>query len=342
MPGEVLVQMRLATICGSDLHTLKGLRTEPVPAILGHEGVGVVTAMGEPRKKTSEEPNEDRPLEIGDRVTWSIADSCGHCVFCTTYGLPEKCRTVFKYGHAALSNGSGLNGCYASHILLRPGTHICRPAESLPDAVVAPANCALATAINAISSIRPDQCHTALVQGAGLVGLYTCALLVDKGVKRVFCVDVDEGRLAIARRFGATPVVGGEGPYSRAKQTLEEAAPWGLDAVIEAAGVSSLVPEGIRLLRPGGYYGFVGMVHPATQLEGVTGEQIIRKCLTIRGVHNYAPRHLDQAMAFLERTASRYPYESLVSPPFALKDLAEAVSTAEQRQYLRVSVGGGR
>jgi threonine dehydrogenase-like Zn-dependent dehydrogenase len=161
-------------------------------------------------------------------------------------------------------------------------------------------------------------------------------------VKRVFCVDVDEGRLAMARRFGATPVVGGEGPYSRAKQTLEEAAPWGLDAVIEAAGVSSLVPEGIRLLRPGGYYGFVGMVHPATQLEGVTGEQIIRKCLTIRGVHNYAPRHLDQAMAFLERTASRYPYESLVSPPFALKDLAEAVSTAEQRQYLRVSVGGGR
>ena len=152
MPGGVLVQMRLATICGSDRHTLKGLRTEPVPAILGHEGVGVVTAMGEPRKKTSEEPNEDRPLEIGDRVTWSIADSCGHCVFCTTYGLPEKCRTVFKYGHAALSNGSGLNGCYASHILLRPGTHICRPAESLPDAVVAPANCALATAINATRS----------------------------------------------------------------------------------------------------------------------------------------------------------------------------------------------
>ena len=94
MPGEVLVQMRLATICGSDLHTLKGLRTEPVPAILGHEGVGVVTAMGEPRKKTSEEPNEDRPLEIGDRVTWSIADSCGHCVFCTTYGLPEKLSLI--------------------------------------------------------------------------------------------------------------------------------------------------------------------------------------------------------------------------------------------------------
>ena len=59
--------MRLATICGSDLHTLEGLRTEPVPAILGHEGVAVVTAMGE--------RGEDRPVEIGDRVIWSIADS---------------------------------------------------------------------------------------------------------------------------------------------------------------------------------------------------------------------------------------------------------------------------
>ena len=122
---------------------------------------------------------------------------------------------------------------------------------------------------------------------------------------------------------------------------MERVAPCGLDAVIEAAGASSLVPEGIRLLRPGGYYAFVGMVHPGTQLEGVTGEQIIRKCLTIRGVHNYAPRHLDEAMAFLERTASRFPYESLVSPPFALRDLEAAVRTATQRRYLRVSIGGG-
>ncbi len=60
--------MRLATICGSDLHTLEGLRTdEPVPSILGHEGVVVVTAMGE--------RGEDRPVETGDRLTWSNADS---------------------------------------------------------------------------------------------------------------------------------------------------------------------------------------------------------------------------------------------------------------------------
>ncbi|MCB0064393.1 MAG: alcohol dehydrogenase catalytic domain-containing protein, partial [Caldilineaceae bacterium] len=113
-PGEVLVQIRLATICGSDLHTFMGHRQEAAPAILGHEAVGEIVAVGVGRAE----------LQPGHRVTWTIADSCGHCRPCTTYGLPQKCDQLFKYGHAPLDNGSGLNGCYASHIVLRPGTHI--------------------------------------------------------------------------------------------------------------------------------------------------------------------------------------------------------------------------
>ncbi len=110
-----------------------------------------------------------------------------------------------------------------------------------------------------------------------------------------------------------------------------------MDAVIELAGSSSLVAEGIRLLRPGGYYGFVGMVHPDTDLN-LTGEQVIRKCLTIRGVHNYSPRHLDEAVAFLDRTAGSYPYESLVSPPYQLSHIVKAVQAAEERQFPRMAV----
>ena len=87
-PGEVLVKLRLATICGSDLHTVRGLRPERTPAVLGHEGVGTVIAMGDNGQR--------RQLSEGDRVTWSIADSCGRCVFCTTYGLPEKCQSVYR------------------------------------------------------------------------------------------------------------------------------------------------------------------------------------------------------------------------------------------------------
>ena len=310
VPGEVLVSIDLATICGSDLHTLSGLRQEPTPLVLGHEAVGHVIAAERPG------------LQSGDRVSWSIADSCGKCSACTEHRLPEKCDILFKYGHADINNGSGLNGCYATHLLLRQGTHIAQVDDRLSDALVAPANCVLATAVNAISTL-PTPCDKVLVQGAGLLGLYTCALLAERGVSEVYCADIDAARLARASEFGAIP--------TGAQQ------PTDLDAVFEVAGVSALIPPGIAALRPGGHYIFVGMVHPDTKLT-LTGEQIIRKCLTIRGVHNYSPHHLDEALAFLTRTVDRYPYLSLVSEPLPLAELDRAIALAETRQHFRVSI----
>ena len=162
--GEVLVQVRLATICGSDLYTVRDARPQPVPAVLGHEGVGTVAAAG-----------RGRDLEVGTRVTWSLVDRCGSCAWCTRYGLPEKCESLFKYGHASLAEG-GASGCYASHILLRPGTEVVAVPEGLSDTAAAPANCVLATAVNVVSQL-PESCESAVVQGADLLGLYLCALL---------------------------------------------------------------------------------------------------------------------------------------------------------------------
>ena len=328
-PGEILVEIDLATICGSDLHTLSGRRPAVTPAILGHEAVGRIVDTG----ALADGPPRRAALRAGDRVSWTIGDSCGHCRFCTDHGLPEKCDELFKYGHAPLSDGCGLNGCYGTHILLRPGTHIVKVPESLPDAVVAPANCALATIINAVGQL-PDGGRTALVQGAGLLGLYACAVLRERGFESVCCVDVEAARLALVPGFGAVPV---DGTAAGATALAEAAGGGGVDVVVEVAGDPALVPAGIRLLRPGGHYALVGMVHPDSALA-VTGEQIVRKCLTLRGVHNYGPRHLDLAIDFLERTAARYPYEQLVSEPLPLTRLDEAFELARSRRYPRVAV----
>ena len=328
--GEILVEIRLATICGSDLHTMDGHRSEPAPSILGHEAIGVIIELGP-------QPQARAQLTRGDRITWSIADSCGHCAYCTEFRLPEKCSSLFKYGHASLDDGSGLNGTYASHIVLRPGTHVVPLPDTLSDSVAAPVNCALATTVNAVSHV-PSSNGAVVVQGAGILGLYTCALLHERGVQHLFCVDVDKRRLALVPQFGAIPIDGREDRYPQARRQIEEAAPHGVDAVIELAGSSSLVADGIRLLRPGGYYGFVGMVHPDTELN-LTGEQVIRKCLTIQGVHNYSPHHLDEAVSFLDRTAGSYPYESLVSPPYQLNHIMQAVQTAQERLFPRIAVG---
>ncbi len=315
--GEVLVAVSLATICGSDLHTFEGRRKEPTPCVLGHEAVGEVTAVGDGRD----------PDLVGRRVTWTLADSCGGCRPCVDWGLPQKCETLFKYGHAPLSSGSGLNGCYASHLLLRPGTTVVELPDAVTDAMAAPANCALATMVSATEACWGGG-GTAVVQGAGLLGLYGCVLLRQNGWKRVLVVDLNPARLECVKAFGGEPVLGSE---------VASIPTGSVDAVFEAAGHPSVVPEGIRVLRPGGHYGLVGMVHPDSRLD-LTGEALIRKCLTVRGTHNYAPRHLRTAIGFLGAQATAYPWDSLVSPAFPLDQLGPAFELARTGRWPRVAV----
>ena len=322
--GEVLVEITLATICGSDLHTFEGRRVSPTPGVLGHEAVGRVIASSR------------IGVLPGQRVTWSLADSCGTCPACSEYRLPQKCASLFKYGHAAVRDGTGLNGGYASHIVLRRGTAVFEVPEPLSDAAVAPVNCALATIVNVLGTL-PRPCRTALVQGGGLLGLYACAMLRRRGVENVFCCDVSEHRLALISEFGGTPLLATPQHWPAAVKRLHAAGGGGVDLVVEVAGSAAAVPQGVRVLRPGGAYVWAGMVHPETQLA-ITGEDVVRKCLEIRGVHNYAPADLEVALRFVADTYREYPYEKLVSPPLALEQLDEAVALAQRREWLRVAV----
>ena len=315
--GEALVAISLATICGSDLHTAEGRRNEPTPCVLGHEAVGQVVSVG---------PGRD-PNLVGQRVTWTLADSCGSCPPCRDWRLPQKCEHLFKYGHASLADGTGLNGCYASHMVLRHGTTIIPVPDRLSDHVVAPANCALATMVNATEWL-PGPCRVAVIQGAGLLGLYGCALLRARGVGRVIVVETNPDRLALVESFGGEPAL---------RTAADVVVAGSVDAVFEVAGTSAVVPEGIRLLRPGGFYAFVGMVHPATTLE-LTGESVVRRCLTLRGFHNYAPLHLERAVTFLEEQIDVYPWPSLVSGDFALPQLPAAFELARTQRWPRVAV----
>jgi len=315
--GEVLVAIALSTICGSDLHTHRGRRHGPTPAVLGHEGVGTVVAVGKGR---------DAAL-IGRRVSWSLADSCGRCRACTDWRLPQKCESLMKYGHAPWGPGNGLRGCYASHLTLGAGTHLVSVPDILSDAAAAPANCALATMV-AVTETLPEPGEVAVIQGAGLLGLYGCALLRQRGWRRVLVVDPRPQRLIPVPRFGGTPVLPNHSDGIPGTSA---------DVVIEVCGSPAAIAEGIRWLRPGGHYAIAGLVHPDSALP-ITGEAIIRKCLTLRGIHNYAPHHLDIAIGFLERLRGDLPWETLVSPPMPLSRLDEAFAVAESGRWPRVSV----
>ncbi|MEN9602996.1 MAG: hypothetical protein RIS56_2602 [Verrucomicrobiota bacterium] len=315
--GEVLVAILLTTLCGSDLHTYCGRRRGPTPMVLGHEAVGRVVAVGSGLD----------PSWVDQRITWTLTDSCGVCDPCTRWNLPQKCERLFKYGHGSLSDGSGLNGCYATHMVLRSGTHLVPVPNPLSDAMVAPANCALATMIAVLESL-PTPGERVVIQGAGLLGLYGCALLKTAGWKEVFVVDRQPARLLAVPRFGGVPILSTTHDAIHANSA---------DVVIEVTGSASVIADGISWLRPGGHYAIAGLVHPDSALQ-LTGETLIRKCLTLRGIHNYAPRHLDAAIAFLSKHQGDYSWESLVSPPIPLSQLAEAFRLAASGKWQRVSV----
>lgn len=343
--GELLVRMEVATICGSDLHTVSGKRQEPMPLVLGHEGVGVIERIGSDIFSGNRPRHRGWNLREGDRVTFSVADSCGLCPECTLHKLPQKCVSLMKYGHSRISEGTGLNGTYASHILLRPGTHAVKLPNELSSRVCAPANCALATVVNALDMARLPRYganKSAVVQGVGLLGIYAVAWLRKRvGMDSVFCLDTDAERLKTAKRFGGIPllVTGVDEDVLERSRTIREMYPRGVDVAVEMTGAKHVIHEGVQLLRNGGHYSFTGMVHPDSQLSSLTGETIIRKCLTIRGVHNYTPWNLEEAVKFLNEFREELPLESVLSPTsYRLSQINEAFAQAHTGAYCRVVV----
>lgn len=202
--GEVLVRVRAATICLSDIHTVCGTRIEPTPSVLGHEACVEVLDHKRDRSKFK--------LEVGDRATFSIADNCGSCEFCLN-DLSQKCVKLFKYGHAAMSSGTGFNGCYATHIIIRKGTHMIKLPDEISDGLAATINCALATMVNCVDQIPENvkrSAKKALIQGDGMLGLYGCALLKELGFEKVYCSGNQKARSDLITKFGAIPLDNGK------------------------------------------------------------------------------------------------------------------------------------
>ncbi len=336
-PGSALCRVRLATICGSDLHTITGRRKEPTPLVLGHEIVGEIEALG----AGLERDGFGQPLKVGDRISWTIMAFCGRCYFCS-HGLPQKCESLKKYGHTACNDPSvrsGLVGGYADCVYILPGTAVFKVPESLSDAVAAPANCALSTVVNAVETIGVEKDDVVLIQGSGLLGLNAAALAREAGAREVVVTDVLDPRLEQARRFGATRVFNLRNqPWDRLKaEILEITSGRGADVAIEVCGARDAVRQAVDVLRIGARYLIAGLVTPGSTLD-VDGNLITRKCLTIRGIHNYRPEHLGQALRFLERNHRKYPYADLVKVTYPLAEINEAVKAADTGAHIRVGV----
>ncbi|MGA5543759.1 zinc-binding dehydrogenase [Mycobacterium sp. NPDC051198] len=292
--GEVLVRVRLATVCSSDLHTVTGRRPAACPSVLGHEAVGDVVATG---------PGAE--VAVGQRVIWSVTVACGECPRCRS-GLSAKCLSVRKVGHEPFDGDWSLSGSYAAHVVLPRGTTIAVVPDTLSDAVAAPAACATATVMATLEAAGELTGRRVLIGGAGMLGLTAVAACADAGAD-VQVVDRNADRLALAAQFGGRASDGGP-----------------VDVAIDYTGSSAAVADALARLDIGGTLVLAGSVTPGPPLT-VDPEAVVRQWLTITGVHNYEPRHLHRAVDFLDRTRKRHPWDALVVAPVPLKQIASAL-----------------
>ena len=295
--NAALIRVRLATVCGSDLHTIEGRRPGPCPSVLGHEAVGDVVM-----------PGGHRGVTAGDRVVWSVTAICGRCARCRA-GRTAKCETVRKVGHEPLAGDWPLSGSYAEHIVLPVGVTVERVPDGLVDAVAAPAACATATVMATLEAAGPLAGRRVLLVGAGMLGVTAAAACAEAGA-HVQISDLDSARVGTAGQFGAVPDGGGD-----------------VDVAIDFSGSSVAVADALARLDIGGVMVLAGSVLPGPSLA-VDPESVVRRWLTITGVHNYEPRHLRQALDFLHRTRAVRPWEGLVALPVPLTSLASVLGPA--------------
>lgn len=319
-PGTALVRVLACTLCGSDVHSWAGRRAVPTPTILGHEIVGEIVAMAADLAAAGTEP-----LRLGDRVVWAIVAQCGACPACRR-GLPQKCAQGVKYGHEAFQPDAELRGGLAGHCLLAKGTTIVRLPDDLPLAVACPASCATATVVAALEAAGPLHGRSVLVFGAGMLGLTACAMARSHGADRIVCVEPDALRRERAHRFGADEAVA-NGAAARD----------GYDVLLEFSGQPDACAACLDRAGLGATIVFVGAVFPGPAVA-LQPEQVVRRLLQVKGVHNYAPRHLVTAVQFLCAQHRNVPFAELVGPWWSLSDIDAAFAAAHAGTAVRVGI----
>ena len=249
-PGEVLIRVAACGICGSDVHGYDGSSGRRIPPlVMGHEAAGIVAAAGV--GVTNFAP--------GDRVTFDSTVHCGECANCRR-GDSNLCDRRQVLG---VSCGDYRRaGAFAEFVAV-PARICYRLPADLPFAEAAMLE-AVAVAIHAVNLARLQPDTTALVIGAGTIGVLTLQALRAAGCERVFVTDVDRERLAMARQLGATETLLADAAVQG--RLLELTCSEGVDVAFEAVGRDETVAAAIDATRKGGTVVLIGNIAPNVNL----------------------------------------------------------------------------
>jgi alcohol dehydrogenase len=249
-PTDVIVKMVATTICGTDLHILKGDVPEvSVGRILGHEGIGVITEVGAGVSQ----------LDVGDRVILACVSSCGQCSNCRK-GLYSHCLNPEGMAGIGWIFGYMIDGTQAEYVRVPFAENsVYKVPQGMTDAEGILLSDILPTGFEIgvqYGKVTPGD--VVAVIGAGPVGLSAVMTARLYGPSKVIAIDLDNSRLARAKDFGATDTVNSGDPDWK-KQVLALTDGLGVDVAIEAVGVPDTFTMATVIVRPGGHVANVGV-----------------------------------------------------------------------------------
>jgi Zn-dependent alcohol dehydrogenase len=338
-PGELLVEVRAAGLCHSDLSVIDGSRPRVMPMVLGHEAAGEVVGLG---------PGPSG-FEVGDHVVLSFVPTCGACPSCRA-GRPALCEP----GAAANAAGTLLSGArrwsgpdgeelnhhlgvsaFAECIVVSSHSAVRVPRE-LPFEIAALFGCAVLTGVGAaVNSAQVGPGDRVAVFGLGGVGLAALLGARVAGARQIVAVDVVPEKLELARELGATEAIAA-GPDS--VDAVRDATGGGADKVIETVGSAAVLGDAYRATRRGGTTVTVGLPAPDQMLE-LPAVGLVAEERTLRGSYlgscvpgRDVPRFIDL------HQAGRLPVERLLTHRLGLDDINEGFDRLARGEAVRQAV----
>jgi len=320
-PTDVIVKVETTTICGTDLHIMKGdVAAVTDGRILGHEAIGTVTVVGE----------AVGTFAVGDRVIVPAITSCGRCASCRS-GMPSHCQSVGGIGWIL---GHLIDGTQAEYVRVPfADTSLHRVPEGLSDEQVLFLTDILPTGFEVgiiNGGVKPGD--VVAVVGAGPVGLAAIMTARLYGPAKVIAIDPDANRRRVAREFGATDdVPSGPDAVATVRSMTED--DLGVDVAIEAVGYPETLQTCVELVRPGGRIANVGVHGAAVELPMDT-MWIDNLTLTTGLVDGTS---IDVLLKMVQ--SGSLPAEKFATHHFALEDIMEAYDVfgnAAEHQALKV------
>jgi len=323
--GEVLVKVAACGVCHSDWHLVTGETKHPLPAVLGHEGAGVVTEVGPGVSSVS----------VGDHIALNWAPYCGECFYCLRgkvnlceayvgpmwAGTMQDGTTRLSEDNAPIYHYCGL-ACLAEYVVVPAVSCVVMP-PGLPHEIAAVIGCAVTTGIGSVlNTAQVEPGSSVVVFGAGGVGLSTIMGAVLAGATTIIAVDRFDLRLEAAKDFGAThTLVAGPNTVAEIRGLTEGR---GADYVFEAIGNPQVQEQCLDAVRPGGEVIFSGLsaMGSSTNLPGAV---LVRQEKTVKGSYYGSANPPLDFVKFAELfTAGKLPLDRMISKRYSLEQVNEA------------------